>query len=126
MKRFSTLAPPIGVFKRFYHVDEFLSNSMVGIQNRSKICCGSYNFKRLYNQLMTLEVIDEDNIIDFTRNVCKLTNVEMFNSRDNSILFIENKLLLPYYYESIKQKELEYYADINVNSSQLKLTDYAA
>ena len=126
MKRFSTVEPPIGVFKRFYHVDEFLSNSMVGIQNRINICSGSYNLKRLYNQLMAIEGIDEDNILDFTRNVCKLTNVEMFNSRDNDILFIENKLLLPYYCESIKQKELEYYAEINANSSQLKLTDYAA
>ena len=122
MKRFSTVEPPTGVFKRFYHVDEFLSNSMVGIQNRINICSSSYNFKRLYNQLMAIEGIDEDNIRDFTRNVCKLTNVEMFNSQNNDILFIEDKLLLPYCCE----KALENNSEISYDSFQLKLIDCSA
>ena len=55
--------------------------------------------------------------------MCKLTNVEMFNSRNTDILFIEDKLLLPYCCESFKQKELENNSEISEDTYQSKLID---
>ena len=75
---------------------------------------------------MAIEGIDEDNILDFTRNVCKLTNVEMFNSRNNDILFIEDKLLLPYCCESFEQKALENNGEISEDTYQSKLINCSA
>ena len=47
----------------------------------------------------------------------------MFNSRNNDILFIEDKLLLPYCCESFEQKALENNSEISDDTYQLKLKD---
>ena len=53
--RFSTVEPPNGTLKIFYHINEFLSTGKINLQNRLGICGESYNFIRIYNQLIELE-----------------------------------------------------------------------
>lgn len=110
VKRFSTVEAPNGTLRRFYHINEFLSKGKVRIQNRVNICGGSYNLKRIYNQLMAMEGIDESNILDVVKNFCEYVNSVMFIWRDTNFLFLDNVLQLPYICESCLSNELVEYS----------------
>ena len=105
VKRFSTVEAPNGTLSSFYHVNEFLSNNKIRIQNRINICGGSYNLKRIYNQLMEKEGIDESNILDVVKEICEYVNSVMFIWRDTSFLFMDEVLQLPYICESCLSDE---------------------
>ena len=110
VKRFSTVEAPNGTLRRFYHINEFLSKGKVRIQNRVNICGGSYNLKRIYNQLMAMDGIDENNILDVVKNFCEYVNSVMFIWRDTNFLFLDNVLQLPYICESCLSNELVEYS----------------
>lgn len=110
VKRFSTVEAPNGTLRRFYHINEFLSKGKVRIQNRVNICGGSYNLKRIYNQLMAMDGIDESNILDVVKNFCEYVNSVMFIWRDTNFLFLDDVLQLPYICESCLSNELVEYS----------------
>ena len=105
VKRFSTVEAPNGTLKLFYHINEFLSKGLVKIQNRVNICGGSYNLKRIYNQLMEIEGIDESNILDVVKNICEHVNSIMFFWQDNTFPFFDEVLQLPVICESCLSNE---------------------
>ena len=72
---------------------------------------------------MQMEGIDEKNILEFTRNSCNLNNTLMPISRNNNILFLEDKLLLPYRCESFNQKAKKDDIEINNDPHQLTLME---
>ena len=100
VKRFSTVEAPNGTLRSFYHVNEFLSKGIIRIQNRVNICGGSYNLKRIYNQLIKMEGIDESNILDVVKKFCQYVNSIMFIWRDTTFPFLDEVLQLPYICES--------------------------
>ena len=106
VKRFSTVEAPNGTLRSFYHVNEFLSRGKVRIQNRVNICGGSYNFKRIYNQLMAIDGIDGSNILDVVKNLCEYVNSVMFIWRYTTFPFLDEVLQLPYICESCLSNEL--------------------
>jgi hypothetical protein len=106
VKRFSTVEAPNGTLRSFYHINEFLSKGIVRIQNRVNICGGSYNLKRIYNQLMKMEGIDESNILDVVRKFCEYVNSVMFIWRNNTFPFIDEVLQLPVICKSCLSDEL--------------------
>ena len=97
VKRFSTVEPLIGILKRFYHIDELLSKNLTRSQNKINICGGSLNLKRLYNQFMEMENVNEDNICKIVKSFCKKTNALMFILRETKFPFLDEKLKLPLY-----------------------------
>ena len=61
---------------------------------------------------MELEGINEDNIIEIVKELCKKTNIVMPIYRDKTFPFLEEKLKLPYISECCllnKSLEKEYY-----------------
>ena len=111
-KRFSTVEAPNGTLKIHYHINELLTPNISKSQNKINICGGSYNLIRLYNQFMELDGINEDNIIENVKELCKKTNIMMPIYRDKTFLFLEEKLKLPYISECCllnKSLEKEYY-----------------
>ena len=57
---------------------------------------------------MELEGINEDNIIEIVKELCKKTNIVMPIYRDKTFPFLEEKLELPYICEScLSNKSLE-------------------
>ena len=69
VKRFSTVEAPNGTLRLFYHINEFQTTGKVKIQNRINICGGSYNLKRIYNQFLKMDGIDERNILEVTKKI---------------------------------------------------------
>lgn len=104
VKRFSTVEAPNGTLKRHYHINELLSTNLTKSQNKINICGGSYNLKRLYNQFMKIEGINQSNILDFVKTICEKTNSIMFISRKTTFNFIDEPLQLPYICESCLPK----------------------
>jgi len=89
-------------------------------KNRVNICGGSYNLKRIYNQLMAMEGIDESNILDVVKNFCEYVNSVMFIWRDTTFLFLDDVFQLPYICESCLSNELVEYS---VDESQSRLIE---
>ena len=113
VKRFSTVEAPNGTLRSFYHINEFLSKDIVRIQNRVNICGGSYNLKRIYNQLMEMEGVDESNILEFVKKFCEYVNSVMFIWRDNTFPFFDEVLQLPVICEScLSNESLENAVDV--------------
>ena len=100
VKRFSTVEAPNGTLKTYYHINELLSANLTKSQNKINICGGSYNLKRLYNEIMKIEGINESNILDFVKKICDKTNAIMFISRKTTFHFMDEPLQLPYICES--------------------------
>ena len=113
VKRFSTVEAPNGTLRSFYHINEFLSKGIVRIQNRVNICGGSYNLKRIYNQLMEMEGVDESNILEVVKKFCEHVNSVMFIWRDNTCPFFDEVLQLPVICEScLSNESLENTVDV--------------
>lgn len=107
VKRFSTVEAPNGTLKTHYHINELLSANLTKSQNKLNICGGSYNLKRLYNQLMEKDYINSSNILDFVKKICDKTNAIMFISRKTTFHFMDEPLQLPYICESSLPKSNE-------------------
>ena len=108
IKRFSTVEAPNGTFQRHYHINELFTPSLFKSQNKINICGGSYNLIRIYNQLMEIEGIDENNILDIVKILCEKTNAIMPIWRNTTFPFFEEQLELPYICEScLTNKSLE-------------------
>lgn len=118
VKRFSTVEAPNGILKIFYHINELLSNNLTKSQNKINICGGSYNLKRLYNQFMEMEGINQSNILDFVKTICEKTNSIMFISRKTTFNFIDEPLQLPYICESCLPKS-EICNEFEINQTTL-------
>lgn len=103
--RFSTVEAPNGTLKIFYHINEFLSTGKINIQNRLNLCAGSYNLIRIYNQLMEMESINESNVLNFTKSLCRSTNAIMPIWRNKDLPFLDEVLYLPYICESVIEQE---------------------
>ena len=100
IKRFSTVEAPNGTLRIFYHINELLSAGLIKSQNKINICGGSYNLKRLYNQFMEMEGVNQSNILDFVKKICNKTNILMPILRKTKFHFIDEPLQLPYICES--------------------------
>ena len=100
VKKFSTVEAPNGTLRLFYHINEFQTTGKVKIQNRINICGGSYNLKRIYNQFLKMDGIDERNILEVTKKFCEYTNGVMFIWQNTSLPLFDKVLKLPYICES--------------------------
>ena len=106
-RRFSTVEPPNGTLKRQYHINELLTPGLIKSQNRINICGGSYNLKRIYNQLMQKDDINSDNIVETVEKLCKYVNIIMPMWRhSNPFPFLEKKLKIPAVCESFLEKSI--------------------
>lgn len=107
-KRFSTVEAPNRTFQRHYHINELFTPNLVKSQNKINICEGSYNLIRIYNQLMEIKGIDENNILDIVKILCEKTNAIIPIWRNTTFSFFKEKLELPYICEScLPNKSLE-------------------
>ena len=99
-KRFSTVEPPNGTLKTFFHINELLTPGVIRSQNRINLCGGSHNLKRLYNQLMELNFVNAENILKIVKLFCGYVNAAMPVFRNKTLPFFEETLMLPYECES--------------------------
>ena len=124
--RFSTVEAPNGTLKIHFHVNEFLSPGKLKNQNRLNICAGSYNLIRIYNQLMEMDYINEENILNVTKSLCNSTNAIMPIWRNNRLPFMDEVLCLPHICESIIEKEyMNNLENISIGAQKTLMDSYA-
>ena len=72
-----------------------------------------YNLKRIYNQLMEIEGVDESNILEVVKKFCEYVNSVMFIWRDNTFPFFDKVFQLPVICEScLSNESLENAVDV--------------
>ena len=121
--RFSTVEAPNGTLKIHFHINEILSTGKRNIQNRMNICAGSYNLIRIYNLLIRMGGVNEENVLNIGKSFCDYTNDIMPIWRYNKLPFEEETLLLPHTCESYMELENLNNVEININDIQTTLIE---